>query len=228
MIGKMIQLTSDEGDVILDPFAGTGSVLVQAAYMKRKYIGFEINEQYINMFHNYLEKSFAKGSKDYNILKTGTFDQENFAKTILNLRALKFAKVLRNNISEDLRDTIDMIYVEISDKKPNEKHKIITVNYDIIINNNLSHQDAEITTSLKEEIMNLISGPPLSKYGIEACFRYNYDRTNFWNFCNDKDMFLYSDKVTHKYINKFNPKHKISKFIIISPIKVDLNEEDFE
>lgn len=56
MIGNMIQLTSDEGDVILDPFAGTGSVLVQAAYMNRKYVGSELNREYINMFHNYFEK----------------------------------------------------------------------------------------------------------------------------------------------------------------------------
>jgi DNA modification methylase len=229
MIGKMILLTSDENDVILDPFAGTGSVLVQAACMKRKYIGFELNENYITMFDNYLEKSLEKGSNDYKVLQNGKYDQEIFATTILNLRALKFAKVLRNKIKGELQDLVELIYVEISEKKPSGKHKIITVNYDIIVDNQnfLECQNPEII-SLNEEITNIVSNPPLSGYGIEAYFRYKYNKIYLSNRCANKDLFLYSYNGTHKYIGKFNPKHKISKFTIISPIKVDLNEEDFE
>lgn len=228
MIGKMIQLTSEEKDVILDPFAGTGSVLVQAAYMKRKYIGFELNEKYISMFHNYLEKSLVKGSKDYDISKDGKLDQDNFAKTILNLRALKFAKVLRNKINKELVDVIELIYVEISEKNPIEKQKLIVVNYDIVINNkNILYQDNEIETSLKTEINDLITKPPLSKFGIETHIKYKFI-DDFLIFCADMDLFLYSNNITHKYISYFNSKQRLSKFAIISPIKIDVNEEDFE
>lgn len=228
MIGKMILLTSDENDVILDPFAGTGSVLVQAACMKRKYIGFELNEKYISMFHNYLERSFVKGSKDYNTLNDGKLDQDNFAKTILNLRALKFAKVLRNKMKKEPVDVIDLIYVEISEKNPIEKQKIIAVNYDIIINTkNDLYQDKEIETSLKKEITDLITKPPLSKFGIEPHIKYKFI-DDFLDSCNDMNLFLYSNNITHKYSSEFNSKQRLGKFAIISPIKVNLNEEDFE
>lgn len=134
MIGNMIQLTSDEDDVILDPFAGTGSVLVQAAYMNRKYVGSELNREYINMFHNYFEKTFVKGSKNYELLKTGKYDQESFEKIILNLRALKYAKVIRYKLNKDLKSILQLIHVKISKDLPKEKHKLIKVNYDILIN----------------------------------------------------------------------------------------------
>lgn len=40
----MIQISTDENDIVLDPFAGSGTVLSQSAYMKRNYIGFELNK----------------------------------------------------------------------------------------------------------------------------------------------------------------------------------------
>ena len=129
MIGRMIQLTSDEGDVILDPFAGSGSVLAQSAYMNRKFIGFELNESYIDMFQNYLQCTFESGQNKYHLIKSGKYTQDNFSETILNLRALKFAKILQKNIKSEFKEMIKTIYVEIADEEPDVKHKIIKVNY---------------------------------------------------------------------------------------------------
>ena len=44
---RLINLYSYEGDVILDPFCGSGTTCLAAVQNKRNYIGYDINEDYI-------------------------------------------------------------------------------------------------------------------------------------------------------------------------------------
>lgn len=44
-----IKISSNEGDVILDPFMGSGTTAVAAKQLKRKYIGFEIDPEYVKI-----------------------------------------------------------------------------------------------------------------------------------------------------------------------------------
>ncbi len=46
LIAKLILASSNEGDVVLDPFLGSGTTSVVAKKLKRNYIGIEHNEQY--------------------------------------------------------------------------------------------------------------------------------------------------------------------------------------
>lgn len=43
---KLIQIFTDEGDVVIDPVAGSGSTLVAALKLNRKAYGFEIKKEY--------------------------------------------------------------------------------------------------------------------------------------------------------------------------------------
>ena len=45
--GRCIALSSNEGDVIPDPFIGSGTTAVAAVLLKRKYIGFDISDEYL-------------------------------------------------------------------------------------------------------------------------------------------------------------------------------------
>lgn len=47
--GRCILLSSNEGDTILDPFAGAGTTLLAAQKLKRRFIGFDISENYVNL-----------------------------------------------------------------------------------------------------------------------------------------------------------------------------------
>lgn len=46
---RLIQLYSFKGDIILDPFMGSGSTAVAAVKTERKYVGYEIDEEYIEL-----------------------------------------------------------------------------------------------------------------------------------------------------------------------------------
>jgi site-specific DNA-methyltransferase (adenine-specific) len=58
---------SKEGDIVLDPFSGSGTTAIQAKITKRNYIGLEINQEYV-------EKS-KEIIKNYSILDN-TFKDE--------------------------------------------------------------------------------------------------------------------------------------------------------
>jgi len=46
---RLINLYSYEGDVVLDPFCGSGTTAIAAIQNKRNYIGYDINEDYIEL-----------------------------------------------------------------------------------------------------------------------------------------------------------------------------------
>jgi len=57
-----IKWLTNEGDMVLDPFMGGGTVAEVAVKMKRNYMGFDVNPTYIKMTEERL-KEFAKHSK---------------------------------------------------------------------------------------------------------------------------------------------------------------------
>jgi len=46
LLGRIIRACSNEGDIVLDPFAGSGTTLAVAKKLSRRYVGFELSESY--------------------------------------------------------------------------------------------------------------------------------------------------------------------------------------
>lgn len=74
---------SNEGDIILDPFMGSGTTAIVSRLTNRKYIGFESNEIYYNKSQEYLK-----------ILNTKIINRENIIK--------KFEEEMKNIIFKKL------------------------------------------------------------------------------------------------------------------------------
>jgi site-specific DNA-methyltransferase (adenine-specific) len=68
---RLIELNSYEGDVVLDPFAGSGTTLCVAKEMQRNYVGIELEEKYINMAR---ERLFETVNVEENTENGGIFE----------------------------------------------------------------------------------------------------------------------------------------------------------
>lgn len=60
LISKILQYSSEEGDIILDPFLGSGQVAVVSKMLNRKYIGFEIVENYFKFAQERLDSGIYR------------------------------------------------------------------------------------------------------------------------------------------------------------------------
>jgi site-specific DNA-methyltransferase (adenine-specific) len=46
LLGRIIKFSSNAGDLVLDPFTGSGTTLTVAKKLGRKWLGFELSKQY--------------------------------------------------------------------------------------------------------------------------------------------------------------------------------------
>ena len=60
LITRLVLVSSNKGDVILDPFMGSGTTAVASIINDRKYIGFEINDDYYHKSINRINNIFTK------------------------------------------------------------------------------------------------------------------------------------------------------------------------
>lgn len=58
LLERIIQASSNEGDVVLDPFCGCGTAVVAAQKLNRKWIGIDVTHLAINLIRNRLRDSF--------------------------------------------------------------------------------------------------------------------------------------------------------------------------
>ena len=55
--GRCIALTTQAGDIVLDPFIGSGTTAVVAVKMNRQYIGFDICDEYLKTAQNKIDSA---------------------------------------------------------------------------------------------------------------------------------------------------------------------------
>jgi len=60
LVRKLVKNGSDEGDVVLDPFMGSGTTAVACKQLNRAYIGFELEKEYIKTINKRLEQGILK------------------------------------------------------------------------------------------------------------------------------------------------------------------------
>lgn len=158
LIERIIHLSSDVNDIVLDPFAGTGAVLSAAYRLRRQYVGSDLNNSFKRMFLNYV-----KNVKPIEVNKLYENQElKKYSKIIEKLRMLKFAKKLyleyKKKCPED-NSVLSMVTIPAYIKGGDlPKNKIVSCHY-IFVSNKKTLPKMELLKELTER-------KPLSKFGI--------------------------------------------------------------
>jgi DNA modification methylase len=225
MIAQMLKLTTKENDIVLDCFSGSGAVLSKADNMKRRYIGFELNKSYIKIFENYLNETEKKKRNEYELEARYLIKQNKFEKIILDLRALKYAKIFYKRLLDEGYKEILKINIERLRSKPHNNYSIQVVRYNILLKTKKQEKRIEA------KLIDLIKKAPLSKFGIEPQFSFITNINDFIELINNDKMFLYSIDATYKIKKQFDIQDLVKysrSDVLISNIKVNLDEKDYE
>jgi len=86
LLERIILMTTDEGDVVLDPFSGTGTTLIASKRLGRRYVGFDIDPKYV-------EIATAKLSKERPLQKLGGAYISTFARRPVTIRDVDWSEV---------------------------------------------------------------------------------------------------------------------------------------
>lgn len=68
LIRRLIEASSNEGDIVLDPFSGSGSTQLSSIQLKRHYIGIELDEGYYKIGLNRIKEENSNVSLFDNVL----------------------------------------------------------------------------------------------------------------------------------------------------------------
>jgi len=92
LVDNLIKYYSFSGDLILDPFVGSGTTLISAFKLNRKSIGFEIHKDYINIFEERMKTIITKQLTNQTSITINKDDYVNFNEEQIKKKLNKFNK----------------------------------------------------------------------------------------------------------------------------------------
>lgn len=122
LLEKIIALVSDEGDTVLDPFCGSGTTLVAAKLLNRKYVGFDVSNEAIKLTKKRIESPIRTESA---LLKNGKDSYRNQCQNVLDyLKTINAYPVQRNKgIDGFIKIDDDIKPIPIKIQRENESLK---------------------------------------------------------------------------------------------------------
>lgn len=123
LLERIILMSTDESDIVLDPFMGTGTTAIAAKRLGRNFIGFELDPNYVTTSINKLKYEKSQS-------KIGEYWISFFLKDILSLRDMDWEGLSKYYLLPENNREIDHKKIEFVEKKKIIKH------FDYVINEN--------------------------------------------------------------------------------------------
>lgn len=200
LVERIISLSSNEEDIVLDPFAGSGSVLAQAHVMRRKFIGLDINPKFReNFYEDILPKTKQYWQEREVELKKIELEKKEHQEKLLNLRMVKYARVIRDAILKEspqlLEDTAIMV---MNGSSPS--HGVATVKMYFIKHNTDNKYDLSKKIDMQIKLSDAHKFQIDGEFPIMTASEFlNDESINKYN-----EFYEYENSKTHKWKNKLS------------------------
>ena len=154
---RMLSLTTIRGDTVLDPLAGIGSVPAMAEAMGRTGYGLELTAEYAKRY----EQTFESAKRFLALLEDDSRHRDAFRETIIELRLLKFAKLLGKQVTE-AGFGVSWVRAGKSCRQPAYSFQVASGDFELVLN------DESVREPALAAARHAIQRKPLSKFGIDA------------------------------------------------------------
>lgn len=209
MMARIIKLSSDEGDTVFDPFAGTGVLFATAQLLNRNFLGFDTNPEYKKVFESVtIPLVEQKWDEIDNYYKEQESLKKVLQESIYKLRILKYPKAIVKRMRNQLKNTnflcdFNLIIAdeEKATKDDIKNNKIGRVHYTFVWNSTDTLEEAE------KIIQEIASKAPFTKYGLVISISViSKQQFATINFDGNRDYFLYANGITNNFggSEKFN------------------------
>jgi DNA modification methylase len=177
LVARCIELTTDKGDLVVDPFAGIGTVPAQAEAMGRRGQGVELNPDFISIFEKQTLPQFqAAWEKAAEHRAMNRRDQARETETILRLRCLKAGKELSRLLErwthdrpgQELAGAVGSVLVDTdaAGLKAFDADEG-TVSAPLVTLRVLADAEPDQREILEEELVQELGKPPFSTFGLQ-------------------------------------------------------------
>jgi hypothetical protein len=215
-------LTTDTGDVALDPFAGSGVVLAQSAALRRRFVGLDLRKTYRSMFLSRVLPSISEVElSNARANNSRKIEKREFGRLIWSLRKTKYPRELIR-LYEAVHGQFPASRIMAMSRGVNKLRLVVLCNTPVVSKRRLELR-------LKE----LGKFPPLSKYGlfVEIAICLPNRKTGRFLKLSKKDytLAIYSKTNTHHYarlirMSEFvGPRNKIANAGKASEVQIASN-----
>jgi hypothetical protein len=213
LVERILRLTTESDSVVLDPFAGSGTVPAVADIMDRRSIGFELSSEYCDAYPDVKEEITEKyGDR----LRSETSrQQEQLARVIGGLRQLKHAKELlrehKKNESALAQDG-DLVHTAFHhckelDVTATGEGNFIQSAVHYIVDDDVQ---AETISNLEQSLRSIAANGISASYGIAPDVNV-HTTTEFFEFAGSdnefsgiEDLYIYEDGRHYTYTEQID------------------------
>ncbi|SET57394.1 DNA-methyltransferase [Nonomuraea wenchangensis] len=167
LVERILFLSTDPGDVVFDPFAGSGTVVVEAERLARRGIGVELNPKYVDAYRTIVRPEVLL-KRGVDQLSERLAASDEMQKTILRLRAVKYPKTMFKQYVKRFpsgpkpRLAVSLLR-DVNPVVLRNPHQLIDVSSIFLHDGPVSERD-ELQRALKE----VASQKPLTGFGVDG------------------------------------------------------------